>query len=121
MGLTEIERKEIVKYRLENAKTTFAEISILLENKLYKTAANRLYYSCYYAATALLINDGREAHTHVGVKTLLSLHFISTNLIDKSFSYVLWLNPTRVAFLRNAVDMWWHHFSTERCIPTECD
>ena len=86
MGLTEIERKEIVTYRLENAKTTFAEIPILLENKLYKTAANRLYYSCYYAATALLINNGHEAHTHTGVKTLLSLHFISTNIIDKSFS-----------------------------------
>jgi len=88
MGLTEIERKEVVKFRLEKANDTFAEISILIENELYRTAANRLYYACFYAATALLINDGYEAHTHSGVKTLLSLHYIKENKIEKSFSKI---------------------------------
>ena len=84
MGLNEIERKEVVKFRLEKARSTFAEISVLMENKFYRTAANRLYYACYYAATALLIKDGYETHTHSGVKTLLGLHYISENKIEKS-------------------------------------
>ena len=84
MGLTEIERKEVVKFRLEKARDTFAEIPVQMENKFYRTAANRLYYACYYAATALLINDGYETHTHSGVKTLLGLHYISENKIEKS-------------------------------------
>ena len=85
MGLTEKEREEIVRYRLEKASDTFAEIPVQMENKFYRTTANRLYYACYYAATALLVNDGYETHTHSGVKTLLGLHYITSNKIDKSF------------------------------------
>jgi len=85
MSLTEKERGEIVKLRLEKANETFAEIPVLMINKFYRTAANRLYYACYYAATALLINDGYETHTHSGVKTLLGLHYLTNNKIDKSF------------------------------------
>ena len=48
MGLTEIDRDVLTKYRLEKAKNTFAQIPVLLENKFYVTAANRLYYACYY-------------------------------------------------------------------------
>ena len=85
MGLTEIERKEIVKFRLEKANETLAEIPVFIENKFYRTAANRLYYTCFYATTALLINDGYEAHTHSGVKTLFGLHYVKKNIIEKSF------------------------------------
>ena len=85
MGLSETDRQEVVKFRLEKAWNVFAEISILLENKFYVTAANRLYYACYYAATALLIKDGYEIHTHAGIKILLGLHYIKKNKIDKSF------------------------------------
>jgi len=84
MSLTDIEREAVVKFRLEKAKNTFAEIPVLIKNKLYRTAANRLYYACFYAANALLINDGYEAHTHNGVKTMLGLHYISENKIEKS-------------------------------------
>ena len=85
MSLEEIEKKELVKFRLEKANDTFAEISVLIENKFYRTAANRLYYACFYAAIALLINDGYETRTHKGVKTLLGLHYIKENRIEKSF------------------------------------
>jgi uncharacterized protein (UPF0332 family) len=85
MGLKEEERKDIVKFRLEKANETFAEIPVLIENKFYRTAANRLYYACFYAATALLINNGFETHTHSGVKTMLGLHYIKENKINKAF------------------------------------
>jgi len=84
MGLTETERKALVEYRLEKAKTTLAEVSILVENKLYGTAVNRLYYACYYAVVALFINDCRDAHTHSGMITLLGQHYITQSKIDKS-------------------------------------
>jgi uncharacterized protein (UPF0332 family) len=84
MKLSEEDRKSLVEYRLKKAKETFAEISILIENKLWRNAANRLYYACFYAASALLINDGHQAHTHSGVKTVLSLNYIKENKIDKS-------------------------------------
>ena len=83
MGLSEEERKSVVAYRLKKAKETFAEISILIENKLWQNAANRLYYACFYAASALLIKDAHQAHTHIGVKNLLSLYYVKENKIDK--------------------------------------
>ena len=85
MSLKETERKMVVQFRLDKAKETFAEVQIQLENEFYRTAANRLYYACFYAATALLISDGYEVHTHSGVKTLLGLHYINENKIDKPF------------------------------------
>jgi len=84
MRLSEEDRKSLVEYRLKKAKETFAEIPILMENKLWRNATNRLYYACFYAASALLINDGHQTHTHSGVKVALSLHYIKENKIDKS-------------------------------------
>ena len=83
MGLSEEERKSLVDYRLQKAKETIAEISILIENKMWRNAANRLYYACFYAASALLINDSRQIRTHNGVKSVLSL-YNKENKIDKS-------------------------------------
>jgi len=84
MGLSEEDKKSLVVYRLKKAKETFAEIPILIENKLWRNAANRLYYACFYAATALLIKDGHQTHSHNGVKSVLSLNYIKENTIDKS-------------------------------------
>ncbi|MDR0873733.1 MAG: HEPN domain-containing protein [Prevotellaceae bacterium] len=83
MGLTSEERTAIVRVRLGNAKKTFAEVSILMNNALWRTAANRLYYACFYAASALLINDGHQAHTHNGVISLLGMHYISKKIINE--------------------------------------
>ena len=85
MSLTETERKEVVKFNMDKANDTLAEIPVLIQHKFYRTTANRLYYACFYAATALLINDGYEAHTHSGVKILLGLHYIKENKIEKTF------------------------------------
>ena len=85
MRLSKEDRNSLVNYRLEKAKETFTEVSIHIENKLWRTAANRLYYACYYAATALLINDGHETHTHNGVNVVLSLNYVKENILDKNF------------------------------------
>ena len=53
--MTNEERKDIITYRIENAKTTLAEVKSHIENGFYNTAVNRMYYACFYAASALLI------------------------------------------------------------------
>jgi len=58
------ERHELVKYRITKARETFSEVSLHVENKLWNTAVNRLYYSCYYAVIALLIDKDIKAQTH---------------------------------------------------------
>jgi uncharacterized protein (UPF0332 family) len=83
MGLSEEEREMVVDYRLKKAEETFAEIPILIENKLWRNAANRLYYACYYAVTALLVKHGHTAHTHGGVKGLFGKYFVTTDIVSK--------------------------------------
>jgi uncharacterized protein (UPF0332 family) len=83
MGLTEEERKSLVDYKLEKAKETIAEIPILIENELWRNAANRLYYACFYAVSALLLKHGYIVRTHGGAKGLLGKHFILTNIISR--------------------------------------
>ena len=83
MGLAEEERNLIVVYQLGKAKETIAEIPILIENKLWRNAANRLYYACFYAVSALLVKHGYVAHTHGGAKGLFGKYFVLTNIISK--------------------------------------
>jgi uncharacterized protein (UPF0332 family) len=81
--MKESDRKEIVKYRISRAHETLREVDILIENKLWNIAVNRLYYGCYYAVIALLISMKIKAQTHAGVRQMFGLHFIKTGLIDK--------------------------------------
>ena len=77
------ERQALAKYRITKAKETFKEIELHVENKLWNTAVNRLYYACYYAVIALLIDKDIQAQTHSGVRQMFGLHFVKSGLIDK--------------------------------------
>ena len=79
------ERDLIVAFRLENAQKTLDEVKILIENKLWNTAINRLYYACYYAVTALLILHEIQTHTHAGVRQMLALHFVKSGKLSKNY------------------------------------
>jgi uncharacterized protein (UPF0332 family) len=41
------ERADLIQYRFKRASETLQEIEIHLENGLWNTAINRLYYACY--------------------------------------------------------------------------
>lgn len=75
-------RAAIVDYRLERAYETLKEADYNTEGGYYNAAVNRLYYACYYAASALLLKKEITVHTHSGVKTQLSLHFVRTGLLS---------------------------------------
>ena len=82
-GLTDEQRVDIVRYRLENALNTLAEVSSHRENGFYNTAVNRMYYACYYAASALLIAHHIETKSHEGVRQQLGLNFVLTGKISQ--------------------------------------
>jgi len=78
------ERKELVVYRIAKARETFEEVKLHIENELWSTAVNRLYYACYYAVIALLIDKEIQPRTHNGVRQMFGLHFIKTGVVDNS-------------------------------------
>lgn len=81
--MTNNEREDLIHFRLSKAKETLLEIDILIENELWNTAINRLYYACYYALIALLLKNDLQAKTHAGVRKMFGLHFVKTGLFSK--------------------------------------
>ena len=77
-ALTEQNRIDIVRYRIENANQTLAEVETHKANGYYNTAVNRMYYACYYAASALLIAYGIETKSHDGVRQQLGKQMVLT-------------------------------------------
>ena len=80
--LTDDERRAIVLYRMENARKMLAEVESHRENGFYNTAVNRMYYACYYAATAMLISIGVEVKSHDGVRLNLGKHVVMQGLLS---------------------------------------
>lgn len=92
------ERQALAEYRIHRARETFNEVSIHIENELWTTAVNRLYYACYYAVIALLIDKEIQPQTHMGVRQMFGLHFVKTGIVDnvtgKFFSDIYDLRQT---------------------------
>jgi uncharacterized protein (UPF0332 family) len=82
------ERADLIEYRLNRATETLSEIEIHVNNGLWNTAINRLYYACYYAASALLLANDIKTSTHSGVRQMLGLHFVKTGKISSELGKV---------------------------------
>lgn len=79
-------REEYLKLRMEKADELLKQAALLLENKWLDGAVNRIYYSIFYATSALLYTKKLYPKTHLGVKSLFSNEFIRTGLIDAKYS-----------------------------------
>lgn len=83
MSLTDDERRSIVAYRMEKADVAMEDVEQLSAWRRWSAAANRLYYAVYYAATALLINQGHLTRTHSGMITQINVHFVKTGILTR--------------------------------------
>lgn len=79
-------RLALVKHRMDVACDTMKEALIISNGGFYNGAVGRLYYTCYYAAKALLLADGIQVLGHHDVKTMLGLHFVSKGRMSVSSS-----------------------------------
>lgn len=89
MSMTDEERNAITKYRTEKAIQTLEDAKQIAEIKRWSSAVNRLYYSIYYAATALLISNGHISRTHSGMMSLLNQYYLTTGILTKEDSKLI--------------------------------
>ncbi|MDR0941117.1 MAG: HEPN domain-containing protein [Bacteroidales bacterium] len=80
------ERNALISLRLKNSQSPLLEAKLLIENKFWNAAVNRMYYACYYAVVALLISKGIQVQTHTGVRQMLGLHFVKTHLLSNKYN-----------------------------------
>jgi uncharacterized protein (UPF0332 family) len=75
-------KEDIIRVKIAKAIRTLSEAEKMMEFNYANAALNRLYYACFYAATALLFSKDIFTKTHSGVKQMLGLHFISTGQLS---------------------------------------
>ena len=79
------QRKDLVRYRIEKAYQSFEEAKGVAKLKYWNLTSNRLYYTAFHMASALLLDKGFSAKTHAGVIHLIGEKFIATGLLDRAY------------------------------------
>jgi len=82
--MNEEHTKALIKYRFERAEETYYEANMMRKEKHWNACANRLYYACFYAVSALLAKCGFSSSKHSGIKSLFNQHIIKKKLLDKN-------------------------------------
>lgn len=75
-------KRDIVNYRRQKACDLMHDVDVLIDNELWNSAVNRMYYACFHMVSALLILHGIEVKSHMGVRQAFGLHFVKTNLLS---------------------------------------
>jgi len=74
-------RETLIHYRIARARETLVEADLMAQTGHWNACVNRLYYACFYAVTALLLQHDLSASRHSGVRSLLNRHFVRTGAI----------------------------------------
>lgn len=72
-----------ISSNLERADTNLQVARELLEKEYYDVSASRAYYAAFYAASALLLNEGMDTSKHSGVIALIHQHFVKNGKLNK--------------------------------------
>ncbi len=65
MTLSDEDRKQMIKYRLEQAKETIDVVDLLITNNKLAAAINRIYYGIFYSLLALGLKYRFETSKHL--------------------------------------------------------
>lgn len=77
--------KEIVHYWIQKAMDSLASSEDELKAGRFSFAVNRIYYACFYAASAILLQKKLRFQKHSGVRAALHQHLIKPGSISKEY------------------------------------
>lgn len=89
MSLEENERAELIRYRIEEAKETIADVQLLIDNDRLRAAVNRIYYGMFYSLLALGLAYQFETSKHQQLLGWFNKNFIHEGLIDVKFGKII--------------------------------
>ncbi len=87
--IEDTDRNALVKYRLNQAIETNELAIFLVNNDKLVIAVNRIYYSMYYALTALALKNSFETSKHGQLIGWFNKEYVSTNKVDPKFGKIL--------------------------------
>ena len=78
-------RREIIKYWIEKAQESLdAAYDEMAANRL-SFAVNRIYYACFYAVSAVLLEKNLEFKKHSGVRAAFHKHLIKSGQLKNEY------------------------------------
>ncbi len=101
------DKSESINNKLAKAHECVAEVvDYHIGNKLWNTSANRLYYACFHAVSALLLSKDITSKTHSGTRQMFGLNFIKTGLLDEKYGelYTTLFHMRQSADYEDAID-----------------
>jgi len=79
---------DVVRYRLQRAREALEDARVLADASRWSACVNRLYYACFYAVSALLLQEGLSSAKHTGVRSLFNRHLVKTDKVPKVLAQV---------------------------------
>ena len=80
--------EDIISYRINRTYETLEDARILADSKRWNACVNRLYYACFYAVSALLIQNDLSSSKHTGVRSLFNFHFVKTGKVPNDIARI---------------------------------
>ena len=77
--------KEEVRLHLESAEDCLAQAKLLRAASHAGAAISRAYYAMFHAATAALLHEGIERHSHQGIISAFGQTFTKSGRVDPRF------------------------------------
>ena len=74
--------KEVISYWLEKARESLDAAAAEMTAGRCSFAVNRIYYACFYAVSAVLLQKGFQFKKHSGVKASFHKHLVKSGLIS---------------------------------------
>ena len=81
-------KSDLVNYRLQRAYEALEDARILAKAARWNTCVNRLYYACFYAVSALLIQNGLSSSKHTGIRSFFNRHYVKTGKVTKEMAQI---------------------------------
>jgi len=82
-------KSEYAKYRMERAKEDLDVAVKMFEEKRYRIANNRAFYSIFHAMRAVLAFDGFDSKKHSGVIAEFRKSYIKTGIFHEELSGII--------------------------------
>jgi uncharacterized protein (UPF0332 family) len=83
------DREALIRYRIDQAFNTIAEVDKLIESDLLTIAVNRMYYGIFYCLIAVALKYEFKSSKHLQLIGWFNQNFIKTGLIDLKYGRIL--------------------------------
>jgi uncharacterized protein (UPF0332 family) len=75
--------REVIRYWFDKSADSLAAADDELKAGRLSFSVNRIYYACFYAASAVLLQQGLKFKKHSGVRAAFHKHIVKPELISR--------------------------------------